>query len=444
LNEEFLHAKLDDRREKNAFRSLRLPDGRTDFCSNDYLGITHNGLIEKALSGSSGTSGISRPPQLSGEGAPSGPQDSVDPTSCAGRDSNSHTRHGSTGSRLLAGNYPLIEETERSIAAFHAAEAGLIFNSGYDANLGLLSSVPQRGDTVLFDYLSHASIRDGIRLSFAQSFSFFHNDLGDLEKKLKAAKGNSSGPAPTIPGPTETRPVEQGHESSGSMPGPAEHEHGSAKAARGNIFVVTESVFSMDGDMAPLAAIAGLCERYGGQPIVDEAHATGVVGNKGEGLVQSLGLQDSCFARIHTFGKAVGCHGAIVLGSMALRDYLINFSRAFIYTTALPETSIVAVRTAYALFPGMEKERQQLQQLIGRFQQASLRYQRLPSLTPIQVVIVPGNAEVKELAQKVQAAGLDVRPILYPTVQKGGERLRIVLHAFNSVEETDGLIALLR
>ena len=154
--------------------------------------------------------------------------------------------HGSTGSRLLAGNYELIEETENLIAKFHDAEAGLIFNSGYDANVGLLSCVSQRGDTIIYDYLSHASLRDGIRLSFAQAFSFLHNDLDDLEKKLKVAVGN--------------------------------------------IFVVTESVFSMDGDFAPLKDISLLCEKYNASLIIDEAHATGVVGEKGVGLVQHLNL----------------------------------------------------------------------------------------------------------------------------------------------------------
>jgi len=375
LKEDFLHKKLDERKEQNAFRQLRLPDGKTDFCSNDYLGIATNVLTQTPLP--------------SGFPVPTSPG------------SDRPLRHGSGGSRLLAGNYLLIEETERQLAAFHEAAAGLIFNSGYDANMGLLSSVPQRGDTVLYDYLSHASIRDGIRLSFARSFSFLHNDAQDLEKKLQAAAG-------------------------------------------GNIFVVTESVFSMDGDQAPLQKIARLCIMYGAHLIVDEAHATGVIGKKGEGLVQELGLQPACFARIHTFGKAVGCHGAIIAGSEALRDYLVNFSRAFIYTTALPESSIQAIRRAYELFPQMDKERSRLQQLIIRFQQASLGFERLDSNTPIQGVIVPGNESVRALAARLQAAGLDVRPILYPTVPKGGERLRIVLHAFNTIGELDKLIALLQ
>lgn len=360
--ENFLEKKLQERREQDAFRILKLPSGKTDLCSNDYLGIIHYGLLET---------------------------------------SEAHwLKHGSGGSRLLAGNDVLTESTEQLLAAFHQAESGLLYNSGYDANLGLLSSVPQRGDTVIYDYLSHASIRDGIRLSFAQSFSFRHNDLEDLEKRLQAATGN--------------------------------------------IFVVTESVFSMDGDQAPLTEMLTLCERYDAWLIVDEAHATGVIGERGEGLVQQLQLQHRIFARVVTFGKAVGCHGAIVLGSKLLRDYLINFSRSFIYTTALPQSAIRAIRDAYALFPGMKKERALLTSLINLFQSAKLPSDKLVSHTPVQVVIIPGNEQVKSVAARLQDAGMDVRPILYPTVPKGGERLRIVLHAFNTEAEVAKLIKLLQ
>jgi 8-amino-7-oxononanoate synthase len=364
MQEDFLSKKLEERTAQNAFRRLQLPSGKIDFCSNDYLGIVRNRLLEEKAGAAF-----------------------------------MNYRHGSTGSRLLAGNSLIAEETEVFLAEFHEAGAGVIFNSGYDANLGLLSSVPQRGDTIIYDYLSHASLRDGIRLSFAQSFSFRHNDLEDLEKKLQAAGGN--------------------------------------------IFVVTESVFSMDGDMAPLKEIVALCEKYKANLIVDEAHATGVTGERGEGLVQQLGLTSKCFARIHTFGKAVGCHGAIVLGSALLRNYLVNFSRPFIYSTALPETSLAAIRTAYELFPSMRAERDHLQQLINLFQQESGRYEKQVSATPIQVVVIPGNNAVKEVATGLQDAGMDIRPILYPTVPRGSERLRIVLHAFNSLQEVQQLCRLL-
>jgi 8-amino-7-oxononanoate synthase len=177
---------------------------------------------------------------------------------------------------------------------------------------------------------------------------------------------------------------------------------------------------------------------------VDEAHATGVIGERGEGLVQHLQLQERIFARVVTFGKAVGCHGAIVLGSNTLRNYLINFSRSFIYTTALPQSAIRAIRDAYALFPGMKKERALLASLIRMFQAAKLPFEKLVSETPVQVVIVPGNEKVKALAARLQDAGMDVRPILYPTVPKGGERLRIVLHAFNTEAEVRKLLKLLQ
>jgi len=199
----------------------------------------------------------------------------------------------------------------------------------------------------------------------------------------------------------------------------------------------------MDGDMAPLVEMADLCRQYDAQLIVDEAHATGVVGPKGEGLVQELGLVDECFARVHTFGKAVGCHGAAVLGSTLLRDYLINFSRSFIYTTALPPSSVRAIARAYTLLPRLDEERERLRLLIDMFRQTPIGWGRLDSGTPIQVVIVPGNTAVKALADRLQGAGLDARPILSPTVEKGKERLRIVLHAFNTEEEIEKLTRLL-
>ena len=386
-DEGFLSRKLNQREERDALRRLRLPEGKVDLCSNDYLGVVRNGLLEDGI-------------LMAASAA-----DTAD-------------AHGSGGSRLLAGNYPLIEETERAIAKFHLAPAALIYNSGYDANLGLLSSVPQRGDVILYDALSHASIRDGMRLSLAQAFGFAHNDLDELEKRLRAAR--------------------EGVEAVGGGAGP-----GKGGVEVKTVFVVTESVFSMDGDFAPLERMAALCRQYDAQLIVDEAHATGVVGGKGEGLVQTLGLEAACFARVHTFGKAVGCHGAVVLGSTLLRDFLINFSRSFIYTTALPPASVRAIARAYALLPRLDAERERLRLLVGRFRETSIVFERLDSTTPIQVVIVPGNAAVKALATKLQEAGLDVRPILSPTVEKGKERLRIVLHAYNTEEEIDQLTGLL-
>lgn len=358
MKESFLHNKLNQRKQESSYRQLRLATpGSVDFCSNDYLGIVRNRLLETP---------------------------------------NDLYPAGATGSRLLSGNYALVEETEALIASFHEAATALIFNSGYDANLGLLSSVPQRGDMVLYDYLSHASIRDGIRLSFADAFSFRHNDLNDLEEKLRKAKRT--------------------------------------------VFIVTESVFSMDGDICPLQELVELAERYNAQLVIDEAHATGVIGERGEGLVQQLGLQDKVFARVHTFGKACGCHGAAVLGSAALRDYLVNFARSFIYSTALSPQAVAHIRGSYQLFPTLAAEREQLRRLVEQFRQAKAGISLLASQTPIQGVIVPGNEQARATAVFLQGEGLDVRPILYPTVPKGEERLRIVLHSFNTQMEVDRLL----
>lgn len=358
--DDFLQKKLKERKEAKAFRSLRLPNDKIDLCSNDYLGIVNNNLLQTT---------------------------------------NQKLQTGSTGSRLLAGNYALIEETEQQVAAFHQSETALIFNSGYDANIGLLASIAQRDDTIIYDALSHASIRDGIRLSFARSFSFAHNDLNDLEKKLQQSTGN--------------------------------------------VFVVTESVFSMDGDFCPLQEIVFLCKKYNAHLIIDEAHATGVIGEKGEGLTRHLNLHEDIFCRIHTFGKACGCHGAVVLGSKQLRDYLINFARSFIYSTALPEHAVVFIKKSYETFPKMMEERKQLHLLIAKFQSATIHHEKLISQTPIQIVIVPGNDAAKKLAETLQQNDLDVRSILYPTVPKGKERLRIVLHSFNTEKQLEQLIQML-
>ncbi len=360
MKDDFLNKKLEERKAAGAYRSLKLVEGMVDFCSNDYLGIATNKLITP----------------------------SVD------------LKYGSAGSRLLAGNYEMIENAEKELALFHEAEAALIFNSGFDANLGLLSCIAQRGDTIIYDALSHASIRDGLRLSLAQTFSFAHNDMHDLEKKLAAAKGN--------------------------------------------VFVVTETVFSMDGDSAPMDHLVHLCSRYNANLIIDEAHAIGVIGEKGEGWAQHWQLHQKCFARVYTFGKAMGVHGAVIVGSQVLRNYLVNYARSFIYTTALPESAVDAIRKSYELIPQLRNERSRLMALINLFQSTNLQFEKLKSTTPIQGVIVPGNEAVKNLAKKLLHHNVDVRPILSPTVPKGEERLRIVLHAFNTSDEVQMLIECLR
>lgn len=365
---ESLKLKLLKRDREGRLRGLKIQDTLVDFCSNDYLGLANAIVLKDRIL--------------------SELRKSILPA-------------GSTGSRLVTGHSLLFDEVEYFLADFHQAESALVFNSGYDANLGLFSSIAGRGDTILFDSLSHASIRDGIRLSYAKSFSFRHNDLSDLESKLKRA--------------------------------------------RGNIFIAVESVYSMDGDIAPLVELCALAEKFAARLIVDEAHATGVFGNQGRGLVCDLDLHDRVFARIHTFGKAIGCHGAVVLGSGILREYLINFARSLIYSTALAPHSLVAIKKAYEFMIDYPELRKQLSENISFFQKHAQAIKGM-RLQPgaIQILVCPGNDAVKEKAKRVAGNGLDVRAILSPTVPAGQERLRICLHAFNSKDELARLVESLK
>ncbi len=364
--EDHIANKLNERKENGTLRALKPDNNLIDFCSNDYLGFARSAVLkantEQLLS------------QFPGY------------------------FNGATGSRLLSGNTTFCENIEGEIAQFHNAGAGLIFNSGYDANLGLFSSLPQRGDTIITDELIHASIIDGARLSYANRYTFQHNDPDSLKEKLKHAKGN--------------------------------------------IYIAIESVYSMDGDIAPLNDIITLAQQYNARVIVDEAHAVGVF-NKG--LVQQLGLQNKVFARLVTFGKALGVHGAIILGSTLLRDYLINFARSFVYTTAAPLHQLVAVKCAYALLADSVSQQDALEKNINLFK-AQLRETNglIESNSAIQSIIISGNQKTNNLAKGIQDAGFDVRPILSPTVAPGSERLRICLHSFNTTEEIVNLTQLIK
>ena len=351
-----LQKKLQERAQTKSLRSLQLSEGLIDFCSNDYLGFSRILTLKKTQT------------------------------------------QGATGSRLISGNSKLFEKLESKIANFHKAKSGLIFNSGYDANLGLFSCIAEKGDTIIYDQYIHASIRDGIRLSNARSFAFAHNDLQALEKKLNQASGT--------------------------------------------IFVAIESIYSMDGDRAPLKEIAKLCKQYHAEIILDEAHATGVIGEKGEGLAQYLSLESEIFARVHTFGKAMGCHGAIVLGSETLRTYLVNFARSFIYTTALSEHCLHAIEEAYKNLQSGD-ELNKLHQNIAYFQSRltdKLKARSIPSQSPIQCLLVPGNNAIKSMEKKLQEKGMDIRAIMHPTVEEGKERIRICIHSFNTVEEINSCV----
>lgn len=350
---ERLARELAERRQEGTYRRLNVSSGKADFSSNDYLGLAQSEELRAAVNF-----------RLQ--------QDDV--------------RAGSGASRLITGNYPALEKLEDDIARFHNSESALLFNSGYLANLALLSTLPKRGDLVLYDEAIHASLRDGIRLSHAKSYSFRHNQPADLEKKVRQV--------------------------------------------RGDVFVVVESLYSMDGDFAPLGEFCELAARNGFKLIVDEAHAAGLYGPGGQGLA---GERSEVYARVVTYGKAFGVQGASVLGPKLLRDYLLNFARPFIYSTSISPYLAVLIEQAYVLIGQSDKEREMLFSNISEFAAPGSQ----PG--PIQAIIIPGNDQVRDAAKYLQERGYDVRPILSPTVPAGKERLRVCLHAFNTKPQIVGL-----
>jgi 8-amino-7-oxononanoate synthase len=389
-----LQQKLDDRKATNSLRQLGASTNLVDFSSNDYLGFskskvlfdkTHDFLINQNI-----------------------------------------IQNGATGSRLLSGNHPLYQSVETMLCDFHKSEAALIFNSGYNANVGFFSCVPQRGDIILYDEFIHASIRDGINLSHAKAYKFKHNNLDELERKCQTERSRS---------PKES-----------------------------DIYIVTESVFSMDGDSPNLIKLSELCTKHTAYLIVDEAHAVGVFGEQGEGLIQHLNLEKNILARLVTFGKGLGCHGAAILGNDDLKQYLVNFSRSFIYTTGLPPHALASIQTAYrelAISHDHEKSHHPRLQLHHNIQffKSEIKKSKLEAFplgemsegpwgfiesnSTIHCCIISGNEHVKSIAQKIQENGFDVKPILSPTVPKGQERLRFCLHSFNSEEEIKKVLQLL-
>lgn len=359
-----LLGKLNQRKENGQFRRLKDNSGLIDFASNDYLGLSRNPDIIKNVSVAYDKVGASL---------------------------------GSGGSRLLSGNSSHFVDLEAFLALVHKGEASLLMNSGYVANLAVFSTIPQKGDTVIYDELIHACIKDGMRLSLASHYSFKHNDLESLESKLKKAKGA--------------------------------------------IYIAVESIYSMDGNEAPLIDIISLCNQYGAHLIVDEAHSTGIYGQGGSGLCCILGIEKEVFIRIHTFGKGIGCHGACVVASNEVKDYLINFARPFIYTTSMPLHGIVSIGEAYKYLAINGSIQDRLHSKIAFFREHIQT--SIESSSPIQIIIISGNEAVKKKAELLQENGFDIRPVLSPTVKVGGERLRICLHEFNSKDEIKQLANLL-
>lgn len=357
---DYWRKELSRRVENHTYRTLSLPNpGLVDFTSNDYLGFLKNRK------------------DIPLEGVTCGDL-------------------GSGGSRLLGGNHPVTEDLERFLADFHQTESALVFNSGYDANTGLLSTLPHRHDIIIYDEYVHASMREGIRLADCKAFSFRHNDLDDLKDKLTRASGN--------------------------------------------VFIATESLFSMDGDSAPLTEMAELANQAGAYLIVDEAHAVGVIGINGVGLVQSLNLQEKVAIRVVTFGKALGTFGAAVLCPRWVKEVLVNYCRSFIYTTALPPVIIQTIKNNYIFLPKMEAERLHLRKLMQLLIQADIPFPTLTGAGAIAGIMVSDSKQCRSLAAHLRRQGMDVRAIVSPTVPKGLERLRICLHAFNTEAEVERLL----
>ncbi|KAL9048820.1 MAG: hypothetical protein Q9162_007533 [Coniocarpon cinnabarinum] len=342
---------------------------------------------------------------------------------------------GSGGSRLLDGNSAYVEQLEKDIATFHDAPAGLFFNSGFDANSALFSCVPQPGDTVVYDEFIHASVHEGMRLSKAGAcVPFAHNDLQDFRRVLQDQI----------------------------------HQHSAIASGDQQVLVAVETVYSMDGDVAPirdiLDVLSATLPAANGHMIVDEAHSTGVYGDNGRGLVCELGVQERILARLHTFGKALASTGAIVLCAPTLREYLFNYARSLIYTTApgLPSLAMIAsayrlmrrgatvqvrsaTRKAGAAANGLQAQTtlwHLIEQFHGRIRarthHADLTVLPSPPSSPIAAL---RTSRPRELAAYCQRRGVMVRAVVHPTVPRGTERVRVCLHAGNTLDEIDQLVA---
>ena len=312
---------------------------------------------------------------------------------------------GGTGSRLLSGNAATWEDLERKFAQFAGTEAAVYFGSGYTANVGLISGIVGGGDFVFSDASNHASLIDGIRLSGAEKIIYPHGDMDFLQNALRGHAGR-----------------------------------------RGAKLIVTESIFSMEGDVAPIRRMIELAERYGASLVVDEAHATGVCGSEGRGVAVHTGLERGLFATVHTCGKALASAGAFVCGSRMLRDYLINRARTFIFTTAAPPYMAGQIGAALALVREANGKREHLKVMSG-FLRAELREAGLDcgtSSTHIVPVLLGSNEAALHVAGELQAAGFAVRAIRPPTVPVGSSRVRLSLTASLSFDDVRRLAAVVR
>lgn len=371
MSADFIQAELERLKRAGLYRELRavageqgptlVLDGREmlNFSSNNYLGLANHPALREA-----------------GKAA-------IDRYGC-----------GSGASRLISGNMTLHEELESKIAALKGTEAALVFNSGYQANIGLLAALMGEGDVILSDSLNHASIIDGCRLSRAQTAVYPHCDLARLEEELKKTP------------------------------------------AAGGKLIVTETLFSMDGDEAPLAEIVELAERYGAQVMVDEAHATGVFGPNGAGVVAKLGLGNRVPIQMGTLGKALGGFGAYVAGSKDLRDLLINRCRSFIFTTSLPPAVMAMAIAAIDLLSKEPQRRLALWHNCRAMKEGlkKLGFSLGESESQILPLIIGDAQKCMAFSERLLKKGVFAQGIRPPTVPPGTSRLRITLMATHTHE----------
>ncbi|MGV3513302.1 MAG: 8-amino-7-oxononanoate synthase [Novosphingobium sp.] len=350
--------------EKARLRSLA-PRRGIDFASNDYLAMSSSPRLAAAVQDA-----IARGVPL-----------------------------GSGGSRLLRGNDAEHELLEEEAARFFGTESALFFSAGYAANVALLSTLPQRGDLIVYDELVHASMHEGLRLTRAMAVSAAHNDAQSFDDAAREwrAKGN-----------------------------------------RGRVWLAFETLYSMDGDMADVVAMAKVAERHEAIMLIDEAHATGVFGADGRGLAATLdGRPDTVVLR--TCGKAMGCEGALVLGPKVVRDFLVNRGRPFIFSTAPSPLVCAAVREAIRIMADEPERREALRALVAHAERVLAPHGAMPSGSQILPLILHEDARTMAVASALQAKGFDVRGIRPPTVPQGTSRLRISLTLNATAEDVDSL-----
>ncbi|HEY0426828.1 MAG TPA: 8-amino-7-oxononanoate synthase [Pyrinomonadaceae bacterium] len=367
LHERILE-RLSEIEAKNLKRALVSPRG-IDLSSNDYLGLAKDARLKNAM-----IEGVLR------EGV------------------------GSTGSRLLRGERDCFREVERQFAAWKNSERALYFNSGYQANIGVLQTFPENGDVVFSDEFNHASLIDGIRLSKCRKIIFRHLDFENLSELLRKTE------------------------------------------CEGQKFLVTESLFSMDGDIAPLEKYAEICLETNTNLIVDEAHAVGVYGEKGSGLIEEFGIESDVFLSINTAGKALGVAGAFVAGSDSAIEYLIQKARAFIFSTA-PVPAIANALIAAIEIAAHHTERRDNLLRLSKFLREKLNENGIevsPDNSQIIPIIIGESEKAVRIAGNLQAKNFDVRAIRPPTVPENTSRLRVSLNANLTEKILEDFVAALK